>query len=147
MRIKILILSTTLVLVFIFVLAGCVTGNKTYNRAYKEEMVGTWINTDYENRIGKWAKVVIKPDGMFEGYNNAQGTEFWKAKITITDRWTDSEGNIFYKLIHDPVVDEKLYELWKLSNSGTVCELVWDSIEYPTDINPDDSGYQIYYRQ
>ena len=145
MRIRTLIYASTLV--FVVVLARCATSNKTYKKAFKEEVVGTWINPDYENWGDHWAKVVIKPDGMYEAYPNAQDTDFAFGKITITDRWTDSEGNIYYKLIHDPFVDEKVYELWKLSNSRTVCELVWDVLEYPTDINPDDSGYQIYYRQ
>jgi hypothetical protein len=142
-----LIFATTLVIVFIVVLAGCATSNKAYKKAFKEEMVGTWVNTDYDNMNSKWAKVVIKQYGMFEGYNEAQATEFWKANISITDRWTDSEGNIFYKTIHAPIAGEKWYELWKLSNSGTVWELVWDVFEYPTDINPNNSGYLIYYQQ
>ena len=147
MKPRSLILVTTLVLVFIVVLAGCATGNKAYKKSFKEEVVGTWINPDYENRYGHHAKVVIKPDGMYEGYPNAQDTEFKFGLLTITDRWIDSEGNIFYKALADNLLGTIKYELWKLSKSGTVFEYVWDNLEYPTDINPDGPGYRIIYRQ
>ena len=94
MKTRTLILTTTLVLVFIVVLAGCATGGRAYKNSFKKEVVGTWINPDYENRDNYWAKVIVKPDGIVEMYNDAKDTDFLFGTITITDRWTDSEGNI-----------------------------------------------------
>jgi hypothetical protein len=135
-----------LVLAVLIIAGSCTTGNKAYKKAFKEEVVGTWINTDYENNNYD-AKVVIKPDGMYEGFHNAQDEDFGFGKITIIDRWTDSEGNIFYKAVVDIISWTNSYELWKLSKSGTVFEYVWSYTEYPTEINPNDTGYRILYRQ
>jgi len=92
--------------------------------------------------------MVIKPDRIIEAYPNAQDTDFLLEKVTIIeDRWTDSEGNIFYKMIVNEIAVIDAYELWKLSNSEIVFEYVYSLTEYPTEIDPNDTGYRILYRE
>lgn len=124
-----------LILVFLVLLASCATGSRSsFKKAFDEEIVGTWANRDYDKgekgfeEGPPYAKMIVKHDKTFEAYNNVSSKDFAIGEITITDRWTDSEGNIMYKTICDFVV-WKTYELWKISNSGTNWELVWSTME------------------
>ena len=115
-----------------------------------EDTYGTWINTDYN--VSAPAEVIIcNPDGTVIGYSKATDTDIdWKAQYTITDSWYDSEGNLFVK--YEAPVDRvqqtsHLYFLNKFSNDGTVWEMVWSGVDYPTEVNRIGGNYTIYYRQ
>ena len=109
---------------------------------------GTWVNSDY-NEKGQAAKVVSNPDNTFEFYNTETHTETtWTAKITITDSWNDSEGNLWIKFIaYWNESDATSYYLSKHSNSGTVWEMVGSGIDYPKELSPIAGLYFILYRQ
>ncbi len=72
-------------------------------------------------------------------------------KYTIIDKWTDSEGNIWYKLITEyggkTYGAKPFYELHKISNSGLTWEFVSSTEAYPIEIDPDHPLYFTYYRQ
>ena len=117
----------------------------------KEEYYGTWVNTDYDRSIGTHmlAKTIHNHDGTCALYITTSDTEpYLTATFTIEDKWTDSEGNIWYKILYTKTEQIISYfELTKISDSGTTLELVFSIIDYPTEIDPNAYGYRIYYRQ
>jgi len=117
-----------------------------------DELVGTWANTNYGTcKIPFPQKVINNPDGTLELYAGMADIAHRKGKYNIIDKWTDSEGNVLYKIRRawgDGTYGEKPdYELHKISNSGLTWEFVFSMDEYPTEINPNHPFYMIYYRQ
>jgi hypothetical protein len=116
----------------------------------KEEYYGTWVNTDYDrSTLAIRAKTIHNHDGTMIKYVSTSDTEPYEtATFTIEDKWTDSEGNIWYKILYTET--EQIlsnFELTKISDNGTTLELVISVIDYPTEIDPNNDMYRIYYRQ
>ncbi len=115
-----------------------------------EDTYGTWVNSDYS--VSAEAEVIIcNPDETVIGYSKATDTDIdWTLQYTITDSWYDDEGNLCVK--YEGAVDRvqtssHLYFLNKFSNDGTVWELVWSGVDYPTEMSRIGGNYTIYYRQ
>ena len=111
------------------------------------EIYGTWINSDYDFSSVK-AKVIFNPNGKATYYNTETSSisndnrEFY-----ITNKWTDSEGNVWYTFI-EYLPGEKFYLLVKISNSGRTMEMAGYPIDYPKEIDPDGMYlYSIRYRE
>ena len=141
MKTRKLVSILILVLAVFVLLAG---GSK------KEEYYGTWVNTDYDVTNFIRAKTIHNHDGTLIKYMSTSDTKPYKtATFTIEDKWTDSEGNIWYKILYTET--EQIlsnFELTKISDNGTTLELVISIIDYPTEIDPRyDVTYLIYYRQ
>ncbi len=116
----------------------------------KEEYYGTWVNTDYDrSTLAIRAKTIHNHDGTIIKYVSTSDTEPYEiGTFTIEDKWTDSEGNIWYKILYTETgqIISK-FELSKISDNGTTLELVYSVIDYPTEIVPNDGINFIYYRQ
>ncbi len=127
------------------------TGNifaeeKTYVAKDNEELYGTWVNMDYKPDAQPHQKIINYP-GRFENFGSAESeTAKETGTVTITDKWTDSEGNIWYKETF-VVYGQKFYELDKISNSGKTWEFVYSYSKYPTKIDPKNTNYLIYHRK
>jgi len=81
-----LILSIILLSVVLVLVAG--------QKGTKEEIHGTWVNTEYNN-LHQWAKVIFNPDGTWELYAHESYVEPGRTGMfTIVDKWSDSEGFI-----------------------------------------------------
>jgi hypothetical protein len=116
--------------------------------AGSEELCGTWINMDYDNISKRPTRVIFKPDGKFEMFRTADATiPGGKGTYKITEKWTDSAGNIFYKylLLANYGVEYKL--LCKLSKSGKILEYMQGFDEYPTEITTSLDHYFKYTRE
>jgi len=116
-----------------------------------EDTYGTWVNSDY-NEKGQDAKVVINPDGTVVSYAKETDKEpKWTGQFTITDSWHDNEGNLWINregiAVKTEQMSQYIYLLYKFSNDGTVCELVWSGADYPTEMSPIGGNYEIHYRQ
>jgi hypothetical protein len=132
--------------------------DSTYHVFYRykidpsEEICSTWINPDNEGR-GKYypAKFVYRSDGTWNKYiyvnepSNSYGCG--GGTYTLTDKWTDSEGNIWYKSTWWHTNGNSGYELVKISNSGETYEREWTGKGYPTEIDQNHKYYGIWYRQ
>lgn len=121
----------------------CFTGTTFAN---SDEIYGTWINMDY-----KWGrppqKMIIKPDGTFESFMNADSKiPSWRGTAVIDKQWTDSEGNIWYESRWEGNWGESGYQLTKISNSGKTREYVFEHAGYPKEIDPKHEFYRIYTR-
>ena len=150
---SILILISILVVVVPVLFAG---GSK------KEELHGTWINEEYKGSTPPFGKLVHNPDGTWEFFRKEAAP--WETDVevleggwigggfgtyTIEDEWTDSDGNVWYKV--EAVIGglEKFYLLMKISDSNRVLEYMVDGVDYREEIDPTDVPYhyRILYRQ
>jgi len=155
MRTRTLVSILILVLAVLIVVGSCATGKKAYVAKEDEELYGTWVNPEYDGGI-YYAKYVIKPDGTWDEYAMSNSNSpVGVGEYTITDKWTDSEGNKWYKNISTFFDDESIknpdtyYYLCKIDKTGNVHEMLWSSIDYPTEFDPDGLryNYRIHYRQ
>jgi hypothetical protein len=135
------------VLAVLIMAGGYATGQDIYVAKDDEELFCTWINTDYDE-ISKYSKIVFKPDGTAEYYNASTYEDFDKAEFVIKSKWLDSNGDIFYTVDEEiPLYMIRYYSLYKLSNSAKSLQLIFNTRDYPTEIDPEDTRYSIYYRQ
>ena len=123
-----------------------------YEPTENEEIYGTWINPEYGTTEALWSqKRIINPDGTWEEYSSMEDIGYRTYKYTIIDKWTDSEGNIWYKLLTEyggrAYGVKPLYELHRISNSKQTWEFVSSAEAYTTQIDPNHPIYFIYYRQ
>jgi hypothetical protein len=114
-----------------------------------EEIYGIWINTTYTGwtYAQKW---VIYDWGGYERYSKATDETFVIGAYIIVDRWTDSEGNIWYKTyVHERNEWIPVFELNKISKAGAVLEYVIAFDDFPTadNMNSKNPYYRIYYRE
>jgi hypothetical protein len=116
-----------------------------------EELTGTWINTDYSDTH---QKLVVYHYGYYEGYGVVDRKyPIEKGTMTIVDKWTDSERNIWFKTYHRTSwIKTFYYQINKINSSGTIWEYYWDLDDFPTEAkidanNPYHRNYRIYYRQ
>ena len=129
-----------------------------------EELYGTWINES----VGVERQKSVNFPGGYKSYEKvSDSSPFEEGTEQIADKWTDSEGNVWYKIINVitlgivPSGPYKGHEykglkiqcLQKVSNSSTVREWTWVQVPafdpglYPNKIDPTDSQhYAIVYR-
>ena len=115
--------------------------------AGSEELCGTWINMEYPAHH-KPVKVIFNPDGKFEKFRNADSKyPSLEGTYKITEKWTDSEGNIFYKFQQKDQMERDWKYLCKISESGKILEYVYGNDEYPTEVTPRPGYYFKYFRE
>jgi hypothetical protein len=130
---------------------GVATGDNGYTPKENEEYYGIWVNPEYNTRT-IMAKALIKPDGTFIMYMKMTN-DSWddKGEFKINDKWTDANGDIWYKVTFETLFMPftTYYELTKISKSGTVMESVFTINNYPDKIDSEDPRlyYRIRYRQ
>jgi hypothetical protein len=150
MKARMLLIISIILLATAIVAGGCATTKKVSKKDYRFYS-GTWINEEYNTHphLARW---VIRPDGTYDGYFRTTDTE--KATIgnyKIVDKWTDSEGNVWYKehVWHGEIFEGKPagYSLDRFSDSGNVWEYVSITGDFPVEINENHPRYHIYYRK
>jgi hypothetical protein len=119
-----------------------------------EEIFGTWVNKEYSGtRLVHPQKLVFRFWGYEEEYTNiADNNSSYQDTFILVDKWTDSEGNIWYKVYEqNGQMKYGWFSLVKISKGRTVFEYIFNS--YPlmwpkeADMNPDNPQYRIYYHQ
>ena len=159
MKKHVMILGTLVCLLILVFPGGCRPGE--YTPKPREELYGTWINKSYSghydpNKLDP-QKEIIDSNGYHVFRFIDDSGEHWTGAETITSRWTDSEGNIWYKTYKGGWTDmsEKTvvpHFLYKLSKSATVRESVYVTrasyapSAFPTKIDPKDPSYLVYNR-
>jgi hypothetical protein len=141
-------------LLILTLLGNCNPGK--YDPKPDEEIYGIWIN-DKNYNLNGFQKTVISADG-WKNYTNISDSVPWELGTSqIDSKWTDSEGNIWYKTFGmatgGHAKGAKFQTLTKLSRSLTVMETVarlrlgeFDSNNYPAEIDPNDDSDAVYYR-
>jgi hypothetical protein len=144
---KSILVAISILAIFVLIGTGA-TGKKTCVAGDSEKYCGTWVNPDYNGNLTKWAKYILKPDGTWMLYSNDSDTAPHRyGAFTITEEWTDSEGNIWFKETGKCQDHYVHYSLYKLSNSGKSLEFVWSLSDYPAEMDPNHPHYHIYYRK
>ena len=151
MYVSILILAFAVMVI----VGSCATSKKAYISQENEELYGTWVNPEYDE---KWimAKWVLKPDGTFDAYSKSTSGRVYEIGIfTIDEKWTDSEGNIYYRYTKSSMEYGSIenpysyYFLVKIHSTLDIAEELWSSVDYPTEFDPENLRYNywIFYRQ
>ena len=156
-----LIFNGVLILIATALMISCAT-TPPYVAKEDEEIFGTWANTsykytmwgskDYGYTLANYAqKIITKKDGTYEIYGGVEDmVPQFKFQYTITDKWTDSDSNIWYKIVskHKSEYSERTrFGLNKIGNTGRTWEFVVSKDDYPTQIDLSHPEYRIYYRQ
>ena len=148
-----LFLSSLLILLSIITF-GAKAQDKYVPKA-NEELYGTWINNKSINSYHV-QKAVHIPNAWREFSDVKDTVPHQEGTVRIDDKWTDSDGTIWYKTFNAITSGTykgfKVQALQKISQSGSVKENVsiavgeFDPKLYPTEIDPKDDSYQIFYR-
>jgi hypothetical protein len=139
------LLALAFIVAIVVFLGNAVAEEKAYVPKDNEELYGTWVNPDCKGFPHQ--KLVIHPDGKIglfsqQWINEPTFTQSYKIK----DKWTDSEGNICYK-VQASHPNFESYQLHRISNSGKTMEFMRLRTDYATEIDPDKLGYRVYHRQ
>ncbi len=100
-----------------------------------EEIYATWVNLEVKSNNPQ--KLIYRPNGIVEYFYSANPEA---GRYLILNKWSDSEGNIWYKK-HSVNWYHEYYSLIKISNSGNTLEVVRDRNDYPTKIDPKHDFY------
>jgi hypothetical protein len=143
-----------LVLAVLIISGSCATRKKVLPTDNIDELVGTWLNPDYEGRAARIPKFTIKADRTILWYASINDKEAsYNGKITeIGEKWMERDGSIYYKLIvYDESFVSTAYFLVRLSPDRSFFEEVYraNPPEYPSEFDPEDTKlyYRIWYRQ
>jgi len=151
MKTRTLVSILILVLAALIISEGFATEKKVTKRDYKF-FSETWINEEYNKESEFPAKLVIRRDGTFDAYFMLSDKKKYRSGIyEIVEKWTDSEGNIWYKrhVWGGAKVEGHPggYALDKFSNSGNVWEYIESGADFPTEIDKNHPYYHRYNRQ
>jgi beta-lactamase regulating signal transducer with metallopeptidase domain len=120
----------------------------------KEEIAGTWINTSYSGNLPMFQKLVSHSWGYYEIFaHETDERPTVRGTMVLTDKWTDTEGNIWYKLYFRENMESYFvrFQLARISENGKVWEFVHSTADFPAedDLISKRKGkkYHIYYRQ
>jgi len=149
MKTRVLVPILILTLTVLITSEAHATGKGSYKRAFRKDFVGTWINSEYN----KWtesklfAKLVIKSDSVMMAYDAETSEIPTEITMRIDDRWTDPNGDTYYKVYITWSGYLTMHELWRIDEAKETWDLNWYRASYPDEINPKSGSYQIYYRQ
>ena len=150
------LILVVLIMAVLIIAGSCATGKKAFVAKENEELYGTWVNKEYNNKGMYYAKHIINADGTINLYTFDYSTRVYENdKYIITDKWYDTIGNIWYKAIITERASSAvkttnpIYTLAKISNAGKILETVKSGYDYPTELDPDTLlyNYEILYRQ
>ena len=151
MKVRTHVLILILISVVLIISEGY-ANDKITKRDYRF-ISGIWANEDY-NEIHHWrAEIIIEPDGTYTEYTKTSNLKPNKpGKIVLTEKWTDSEGNSWYKYedyagAYFEGKKVSHYAVMKINKSRTIREMWMFNTDYPTELIPDGPNYNIHYRQ
>jgi hypothetical protein len=120
----------------------------------KEALYGKWTNTAYwGNNPDHAQKVIFYHWGYCETFNKVDDTvPSAKATFTLVDKWTDAEGNIWYREFRREMgarAARIFFCLDKVSGNETVMESVYEFGDFPLeeDMDPRNPRYRILIRR
>jgi hypothetical protein len=139
------LLALILCLILVAFAADTFAGEFDKHRPYvakdTEEIYATWVNLEVKSNNPQ--KLIYRPNGIVEYFYSANPEA---GRYLILNKWTDSEGNIWYKK-HSVDGYHEWYSLIKISNSGNILEIGTSSFDYPIKIDPKHVFYNKYSRE
>ena len=136
------------------------SGQTKYVPKPDEELYGTWTNEQNTGDLYHPQKLIVSSNKITMYYRISDRTPTVDGDMTwkIDSKWTDSDGNVWYKTYgtHTAGIYKgySWQELDKVSKSGKVWERAlsplgnvgFDPAYYPTSIDPRATYYRILYR-
>jgi hypothetical protein len=101
-----------------------------------EKIYGIWVNKEYDatEAYPRWD---YNSDGTWASYVKIEDQPVWGGKYTITEKWTDSEKNVWYKIKWvNTMTAYEGFGLLKISDSGNTIEQQFAVGDYPSKIDP-----------
>ena len=148
--------TRTIVSIFILVLAvmviagSCATQKQAYIPKPNEELYGTWVNTDYDG-VEEVQKFINYNWGYTESFELVTDQYVGaRSAFYIMDKWTGSEGIIWYKVTWQFRGSPNMrFYLVKINDTEGSWEQVWSYKDFPSesDLTPEHVQYDIWYRQ
>jgi hypothetical protein len=144
--------------ILLFMIARGATAQDKYVPKADEELYGTWTSKQNVEDYFHPQKSVNTADGYKNYSKVSDSVSFEEGTEQIDTKWTDTEGNIWYKTFSTVTTGVykgyRFQSLVKISKSGTISESVSISIAhqdfkptyYPTEIDSNDSTYKIMFR-
>jgi hypothetical protein len=101
-----------------------------------EKIYGIWVNKEYD-MTGTYPRWDYNSDGTWASYVKIGDQPVWGGKYTITEKWTDSEKNVWYKIKWvNTMTAYEGFGLLKISDSGNTIEQQFAVGDYPSKIDP-----------
>ena len=138
--------------VALFIVPPAAMAQDKYIPKADEEIYGTWINAQLTR--APFQKMVIAAGKLKHYLRLSDSVPYDEATLQIVSRWTDSEGNVWYRT-YGAYKGYNFQELDKLSDSGTVWEGEFMSLGFngkydpelfPKEFHPASSNHGISYR-
>jgi hypothetical protein len=107
-----------------------------------EKIYGIWVNKENEETQGhpRWD---YNSDGTWSSYLEIEDEPIWKGKYTITEKWTDSKKNVWYKIKwKNTITSYSGFGLIKISDSGNTFEHQFALDDYPSKIDPNEGFWK-----
>jgi hypothetical protein len=148
MKTRTLLITTVLLSVVTVIITGGAKREIHVDEVIKA-LSHTWVHPDYPTITMAFQKLVVKPDGFINPYDNVDASldkPVLPMRYTINEAWIDRERNIWFKATINTMTG-KIYSLNKLSNTGTEWEYIWSYGDLPDQVDADELKYRIYYRQ
>ena len=111
-----------------------------------EKLFGMWSNLGY--LVSKFPqKIEFNYDGTFATYKYFDSLDVAsRGTYQIKDKWSDSKGYVWYKIIMNDSQKGKRYRLARIDKKGSKLEFVCKQDNYPSKLNSDETGYCRYWR-
>ena len=136
----------TLSIIFVAFMANGLGGEDEYKVSENEELFGAWVLIDYKD--GTPPQKLIFTIGSYDGFYPADAKEpMWSAEYTISDKWTDAKGNVWYKVRWVIANINGGFSLYKISESGKTLEQIHSQWEYPKEMDTNNDNYRKYKRK
>jgi hypothetical protein len=115
--------------------------------AGSDEICCTWINTAYTSGNPP-QKLVFNYDGTFASYTKSVSDDaLRRGMFSITKKWRDSDGNIWYQIKMEDPQSVTRYKLAKISHDGKLLEFICKTDKYPLKMSAADADYCKYNRE
>ncbi len=126
----------TAILVSLFLFVSFAHSEESYVPKENEQIYGIWVNEEY-NATKVYARWDWNSDGTWAGYPKTTGEPNQEGPYSITEKWTDAEGNVWYKVKwKNKWIGNTGFGLLKISDSGATIEASYLYTDYPAKIDP-----------
>ena len=138
---KKLLFYLTIVLAVAFLFVTCATEKEVSVPTECKELYGVWINPAYQNNSSYNEKMVFYQNGVLLEYIRASNEQpYLIIAYNAVDKWSDEQGNTYFKLNAKAQTGGVIYVLIRLFDSGKSLELSLGVMAPPEEIDRTNEG-------
>ena len=133
------------ILVFSVLLVSCATTKTPLPTDNIDELLGTWVNTEYDKAGRKYGKMVWKADGMASAYQKSTyDRSYHDTKWIIKEKWKTANEAIYFVVLIE--LSNRHFSI-RLSPDRSYYEMMIHIEELGVEIDSTEPSYRIYYRK